>query len=227
MKARRPLLNSRTLFPLPQGPHHEIEASPDRRLCRSLGLTACGGGSDGSNAGTTVSSPPTLTMNDTTVGTGAVAGDRHHRRRSSTPAGCTAPPRPISRARQFDSGTINAPARLRTSRWTRHHRLIPGFEQGVVGMKVGGKRTLLIPSSLGYGAPAPARHPAEFRPGVRDRTDRRHKTCRTPSSSCGDPICRSSESKWGPRFARTTSVSICVSRAGRGPSCAPGCCRGR
>lgn len=31
-------------------------------------------------------------------------------------------------------------------------RLIPGFEQGVVGMKVGGTRRLIIPPTLGYGS---------------------------------------------------------------------------
>ncbi|MBI2621078.1 MAG: FKBP-type peptidyl-prolyl cis-trans isomerase [Candidatus Levybacteria bacterium] len=45
-------------------------------------------------------------------------------------------------------------------------QVIPGFEQGVVGMKLGGKRRILIPSNLAYGergaGPIPPNTPIQF-----------------------------------------------------------------
>ena len=52
------------------------------------------------------------------------------------------------RGQQFDSSVGRAPFSFPLGAG----RVIKGWDQGVVGMKVGGKRTLIIPSELGYGA---------------------------------------------------------------------------
>jgi FKBP-type peptidyl-prolyl cis-trans isomerase FkpA len=50
--------------------------------------------------------------------------------------------------RQFDSSVGRAPLDFQLGAG----RVIKGWDQGVAGMKVGGKRTLIIPSQLAYGS---------------------------------------------------------------------------
>jgi FKBP-type peptidyl-prolyl cis-trans isomerase FkpA len=108
-----------------------------------FGLTACGGGGGGT-AGTTAESPLALTKSDTVIGTGAVAALGNQITvnytlwlYSSTATGF--------KGTQIESGA-GAIFTLTSG------KLIEGWVQGIPGMKVGGKRTLVIPGSLGYGA---------------------------------------------------------------------------
>lgn len=84
---------------------------------------------------------------DTTVGTGAQAdttktvavhytGYLYDVRVAST------------KGTQFDTSVGKTPFTFKLGAGT----VIPGFDQGVTGMKVGGKRTVTIPAALGYGA---------------------------------------------------------------------------
>ena len=52
------------------------------------------------------------------------------------------------RGQQFDSSLGRGPFSFPLGAG----RVIKGWDQGVLGMKVGGKRTLIIPADLGYGA---------------------------------------------------------------------------
>lgn len=49
---------------------------------------------------------------------------------------------------QFDSSIGRAPFSFKLGAG----QVIPGWDEGVQGMKVGGKRTLIVPASMGYGA---------------------------------------------------------------------------
>ena len=58
------------------------------------------------------------------------------------------PKAPNQRGKQFDSSIGRGPFSFPLGAG----RVIPGWDQGVAGMKVGGKRTLVIPPELGYGS---------------------------------------------------------------------------
>ncbi|MBQ5962322.1 FKBP-type peptidyl-prolyl cis-trans isomerase [Massilia sp. ZL223] len=106
-----------------------------------LALTACGGG-DSAGTNIPVSSPATLVKTDNVVGTGAEAVTGKtltlnytlwlYKAEASDFKGTQLESNPYT----LKLGTTN---------------VIQGFAQGVTGMKVGGKRTVLVPSSLAYG----------------------------------------------------------------------------
>jgi len=99
-------------------------------------LPACSKGADNG-----VTGPTTLEITDITVGTGAAAAN-----------GDTAT---INYIGAFLDGTVFDSSFSRGVPLTftlGTGQLIKGVDQGVVGMKVGGRRLLIIPSSLAYGS---------------------------------------------------------------------------
>jgi FKBP-type peptidyl-prolyl cis-trans isomerase FkpA len=84
---------------------------------------------------------------DTTVGTGTEAKAGSHVTVNYT-GWLYLPDAPDHHGEKFDSSIGRKPFTFRLG----SGMVIPGWDQGVEGMKVGGKRTLVIPAALGYGA---------------------------------------------------------------------------
>ena len=113
----------------------------------TLGLlvSACGGGDD--NHTSTTAGPALLQMTDTIVGTGATAAVGNTITVNYTGWLYNASVANFH-GTQFDTSVGKQPFSFKLGAG----QVIAGWDQGVVGMKVGGTRELVIPSSLAYGA---------------------------------------------------------------------------
>jgi FKBP-type peptidyl-prolyl cis-trans isomerase FkpA len=102
-----------------------------------------------SNSGVTSASTgqTALQITDTTVGTGATAATGHTVTVNYTGWLYNASVANFH-GTQFDSSVGKQPFSFKLGAG----QVIAGWDQGVVGMKVGGTRTVVIPSSLGYGS---------------------------------------------------------------------------
>ncbi|ATQ73498.1 hypothetical protein CR152_02435 [Massilia violaceinigra] len=117
-------------------------------LVATFALTACGSSDDSPVQVppiTVVTSPTALTTKDTVVGTGAeaVVGKKISVNYSGYLYDSS---KPDNKGANFETSKAPVEFPLATG------SLIEGWVQGIPGMKVGGKRTLSIPSSLAYGA---------------------------------------------------------------------------
>lgn len=94
----------------------------------------------------TVVQPAKLTITDTLIGSGAVAQNGKTLVMNYT-GWLYDPKAPGFKGQQFDSSVGRGPFEFVLGAG----RVIAGWDQGILNMRVGGKRTLLIPSALGYG----------------------------------------------------------------------------
>jgi FKBP-type peptidyl-prolyl cis-trans isomerase FkpA len=107
-----------------------------------LVLSGCGGGGDEAAPG-----PTTLQVTDTTVGTGTAAAVNNTLTVNYTGWLYSATAANL-RGAQVDTSVGRTPFQFRLG----VGQVIAGWDQGLVGMRVGGTRTLIIPSALAYGS---------------------------------------------------------------------------
>jgi FKBP-type peptidyl-prolyl cis-trans isomerase FkpA len=115
-----------------------------------LSLSACGGGGDSGGTPAVVNNPAALTKTDISIGTGAeaVSGARVQVNYTGWLYSAAAAD---FKGSKFDASQPGKPFTFVVGATNTSESVIPGFSQGVQGMKVGGKRTIVMPSSLAYG----------------------------------------------------------------------------
>jgi FKBP-type peptidyl-prolyl cis-trans isomerase FkpA len=109
---------------------------------------ACGGGDSSSSSPTAPSTPGApFSQTDLRVGTGAEAASG--RTLTVNYSGWLYDPsQSESKGQRFDTSIGRAPFSFQLGAG----RVIRGWDQGLVGMRVGGQRRLVIPPELGYGS---------------------------------------------------------------------------
>jgi FKBP-type peptidyl-prolyl cis-trans isomerase FkpA len=122
----------------------------------TLALTACGSSDDSPvQVAPQANDPAALVTKDTVLGTGAEAALGKGINVNYTGWLYDAS-KPDNKGAQFETTIGKQPVAFMLTKGT----LIDGWTDGIPGMKAGGKRTLIIPSSKGYGAtgkgPVPA-----------------------------------------------------------------------
>ena len=113
----------------------------------ALALTACGGGSSKTDS-TPAVVQPTFKSTDSVVGTGTVAASGDLLVVNYVGYLYDSTKADLKGAKVDSSIDRNVPFSFTLG----VGKVIPGWDQGVLGMKVGGKRTLVLPASLAYGA---------------------------------------------------------------------------